>query len=339
MRARIRAIERSIVHYGDTTLFFAEQLRRYGTAYASAVAMEEVTLLDFNRRRPPTKLVALYPTEGTFDSDNPLIVLHAPWVSRAEAAAAAVFGRWLRGRITPAVAARHGFRAGDRDAPAPEPITRRNGADPAQPTRVLSLPEPQVLDRIRRAWREDRKPANIMLVVDTSSSMSEEDRLPQARRGLREFLRLMSPSDRVGLIRFSSDVRQLEPIRLFRRGRRALERHVGLLQPDGDTALYDATQRGVDAVRALRDRTRINAVVLLTDGMDTASRTSADAVIAPLEAHSETEGITVRVFTIAYGATANTSMLERIARSSRGKPFAGDPRQIQAVYRQIASFF
>jgi Ca-activated chloride channel homolog len=339
LRARIRAIERSIVHYGDTTLFFSQQLRRYGTAYASAVAMEEVTLLEFNRGRPRTKLVALYPTDGTFDSDNPLIVLRAPWVSRTEAAGAAVFERWLRDRITPALAARLGFRAGDPDAPVPEPITRRNGADPAQPTRVLSLPEPQVLDRIRRAWREDRKPANIMLVVDTSASMSEEDRIGQAKRGLREFLRLMSPTDRVGLIRFSSDVRQLEPIRLFRRSRQALDRHVGVLLPDGDTALYDATQRGVDAVRALRDRTRINAVVLLTDGMDTGSDTTADAVIAPLEAHSETEGITVRVFTIAYGATANTSVLARIARASGGRPFAGDTRQIEAVYRQIASFF
>src|SRR5215218_7690304 len=52
VRDRIRRIERSIVHYGDTTLFFSDQLRRYGTAYASAVAMEETTLLEFNRRRP-----------------------------------------------------------------------------------------------------------------------------------------------------------------------------------------------------------------------------------------------------------------------------------------------
>jgi Ca-activated chloride channel family protein len=339
VRARIRTIERSIVHYGDTTLFFADQLRRYGTAYASAVAMEEVTLLDFNRRRPRTKLVALYPSEGTFDSDNPLIVLSAPWVSRGEAAAAAEFRRWLRGQVTPAVAARQGFRSGDPEGAVPAPITRVNGADPGQPTRVLSLPEPQVLERIRRAWREDRKPANVMLVVDTSNSMSEEDRLPQAQRGLREFLRLLSPNDRVGLIRFSSEVRQVEPIALFRRARPALERQVDMLLPDGDTALYDAAQRGIEAVRALRDRTRINAVVLLTDGQDTNSDTNADEVIEPLAAHSETEGITVRVFTIAYGATANTLVLERIAEASGGKPFEGDQRQIEAVYRTIASFF
>ena len=88
-RRVVRDIERSIVHYGDTTLFIAEQMRANGPGYASAVAMEEVTLLEFNRDRgsqPP--LVALYPPEGTFYSDNPFIVLDAPWVSSAERAAA-----------------------------------------------------------------------------------------------------------------------------------------------------------------------------------------------------------------------------------------------------------
>src|SRR5215211_6964761 len=50
-RKLVRGIERSIVHYGDTTLFIADQMRAEGPGYASAVAMEEATLLDFNRDR------------------------------------------------------------------------------------------------------------------------------------------------------------------------------------------------------------------------------------------------------------------------------------------------
>jgi Ca-activated chloride channel family protein len=294
VRARIRRIERSIVHYGDTTPFFADQLLRYGTAYASAVAMEEVTLLDFNRRRRTgPELVALYPREGTFYSDSPLIVLDAPWVERPQATAA----------------------------------------------RLLALPTPEVLDRIRRTWRKDRKPANIMLVVDTSGSMSEQARLPQAKRGLRDFLGLLSPADRVGLMRFSSGVHPIEPIRTVKTARPELLRQVGRLVPDGDTALYDAANRGIAAVRALGDRSRINAVVLLTDGNDTASRTKLNAVLAPLRAHSENEGVTVRVFTIAYGENANNSILNDIASASGGKAFVGDPDEIRTVYKTIASFF
>ena len=80
-------------------------------------------------------------------------------------------------------------------------------------------------------------------------------------------------------------------------------------------------------------------VVLLTDGNDTASRTKMNEVLAPLRAHSENEGVTVRVFTIAYGENANESVLDDVANASGGKPFGGDPGQIRTVYKTIASFF
>jgi Ca-activated chloride channel homolog len=340
VRRQIRRIERSIIHYGDTTPFFADQLLRHGTAYASAVAMEEATLIDFNRRRRSgPKLVGLYPREGTFYSDNPLIVLDAPWVERAQAAAARDFVRWLRAQVTPAMAAARGFRPGDKHATLAAPIDTAHGADPEQPTRVLALPTPEVLDRVRRAWREDRKPGNIMLVVDTSGSMSSEDRLKQAQRGLRDFLALLTPADRVGLIRFASRVQTVEPIRTVKESRSRLLRRIRLFVADGDTALYDATIRAVRAVRALRDPSRINAVVLLTDGNDTAERATESDVLAPLKAQSENEGVTVRVFTIAYGENANDVTLERIAGASGGKAFTGGPNEIQTVYKQIASFF
>ena len=69
----VKKVESSIVHYGDNTLFIADQLKQHGQGYASAVAMEEATLLEFNRTQPAgsPKLVALYPSEGTFVSDNP----------------------------------------------------------------------------------------------------------------------------------------------------------------------------------------------------------------------------------------------------------------------------
>src|SRR5215211_7824883 len=163
-----RDIERSIVHYGDTTLFIADQMRHEGPGYASAVAMEEATLVDFNRHRgPQPRLVALYPPEGTFYSDNPFIVIDAPCVSRAERTGARRFRAWLEQRIDPQLAARYGFRPADLDAEPVAPVSRENGVDPTQPERVLGLPEPRTLDRVRRAWREDRKPANVLLVVDT----------------------------------------------------------------------------------------------------------------------------------------------------------------------------
>jgi Ca-activated chloride channel family protein len=122
-RAFVRDIQRSVVHYGDTTLFFAEQMAERGPQYVSAVAMEEVTLLDYNLRlrQGGPKLVAIYPKEGTFFSDNPLIVPQADWVDAERRAAAQVVREFLIERTTPEVAAESYFRPPGDAEPVPRP--------------------------------------------------------------------------------------------------------------------------------------------------------------------------------------------------------------------------
>jgi Ca-activated chloride channel homolog len=337
----VRDIERSIVHYGDTTLFIAEQMKREGPGYASAVAMEEVTLLDFNRTRgSQEKLVALYPPEGTFYSDNPYIVLDAPWVSAAEKQGARAFGEFLADEIDPELAARSGFRPADLDEQPVPPVSKENGADPSQPERVLGLPDPRVLDRVKRTWREDRKPANILLVVDTSGSMNDQDRLVRAKDGLETFFREVSPNDRVGLTIFSDVIRPVVPIAPFTQNGAQLRSTVERLIAEGGTAFRDATIEGVEAVRALDDEERINAVVLLTDGEDTDSSRSIEEVVELLRSQGDSATQT-RVFTIAYSADAEGAeeALTEIAKASGGQPYTGDTEDIETVYRSISSFF
>ena len=341
IRRKVRAIEQSIVHYGDTGSFFSEQLEEHGPGYASAVAMEETTLLEFNEGRPAgaMKLVAIYPEEGTFVADNPYLVLDAPWVTAAQRKGAAEFGRWLREQLTPEHVARFHYRPGDpRERPLP-PVTRENGVDPAQPQRRLSLPEPRVLATIKAAWHEDRKAANVLLVVDVSGSMEDEDKIGQARLGLQAFLRQLSKRDRVGLMTFSTEPQTIVPIAPFAQNRDLLRARVSELIASGDTALYDATLRGWETVDALRDDERINAVVILSDGEDTAGNTKLDDVLARLRSRSRGEGRQIRIFTIAYGSDANLVVLEDIAAASGGKPYTGDPKTIEDVYLQISSFF
>jgi Ca-activated chloride channel family protein len=339
-RRTIRDLERSIVHYGPTTPFVAQQMHREGPGYASAAAMEEVTLRLFNRERGSRdRLVALYPKEGTFFSDNPYIVLSAPWVSPQEARAARLFERFALSQVTPKAAAAYDFRPGGGQLPS---ASGARGADVAvdlrQPQQVLALPEPRVLATIRRAWRVDRKPARILLVVDTSTSMSAEGRLDHAKAGLRAFLRQVSPQDSVGLTAFSDHVRSLAPIRSIRSNGRELGRLVNGLVPDGATVLYDATAAGVRQVEAGARADHINAVVVLTDGQDATSTLRAQDVIDRLKLHSESDR-RVRVFTIAYSSEASQEQLRAIARASGGDASTGTTANIVSVYERIGSFF
>ena len=340
-RADVKDIERSIVHYGDTTLFISDQLRKNGIGYASAVAMEEATLVDFNLRRGSRdKLVAIYPSEGTFYSDNPYIALDAPWVTEPQRKGAASFGEFLQKNIDGELAARNGFRPADLRAKPSAPLNEANGVDPAQPKRVLGLPEPRVLAAVKKTWREDRKPANVLLVVDVSGSMVEEDRLKNAKDGLQTFLREVAPQDRVGLTIFNDQVTPLAPIAPIRNNRAKLRSLVSGLVADGGTAIYDATDAGVEQVSKLADKSRINAVVLLTDGEDTDSSKTIEAVVRDLDKQGDSSQ-RVRVFTIAYsaGAAGAADNLKRIADASGGKPYEGTIDDIETVYRSISSFF
>ena len=337
---KVKQLERSIVHYGDSTLFIEDRLCKGGLGYASAVAMEETTVIDFNHRHcSGTKLVALYPKEGSFVSDSPYIVLNAPWVSGAQRTAADVFQRFLAREITPEKAGAGGFRSGDETARPAGLVSAQYGADPAQPKRTLTLPTPEVVNSILTTWRRDRKPARVELILDNSGSMADEDKLEHAKTGLQAFFRQVAPQDEVGLAKFSDRVTPLVPLAPFRQDRAALQRAVRDIIPENDTSLYDAVLYGVNTVKARADTDHINAVVILTDGQDTHSSATQQQVMDQLRVEGQGETSSVRVFTIAYGADAREDELTRFADASGGKGFPANTGDIAAVYRSISSFF
>src|SRR3954469_6423765 len=337
----VKKVESAIVHYGDNTLFIEDQLKKHGQGYASAVAMEETTLLDFNRTQPPgaPKLVALYPSEGTFVSDDPYMILNGSWVSGTARKGAEEFQKFLASEIDASTAGRYGFRPGDGNAKAAGLVSTANGADPSQPKIELKVPEPKVLNRVLTTWRRDRKPANVLLVLDNSGSMGDENKLEQAKDGLRGFFANAAPQDRIGLMKFSSRPQLLVPLAPFGQNRGRLQSAVNSLFPEDDTALFQATAAGISLVKKRADTSRINAVVLLTDGQDTAGGVSEGQLISALEQEGRAETGGVKLYTIAYGADADKELLARFADATGGKPFEGDTSNIDSVYLSISSFF
>src|SRR3954451_9850143 len=337
----VKKVESAIVHYGDNTLFIEDQLKKHGQGYESAVAMEEATLLDFNRTQPPgaPKLVALYPAEGSFVSDDPYMILNGSWVSGTARKGAEEFQKFLASEIDAGLAGQYGFRPGDPKTKAGGLVSTANGADPSQPKIELKVPEPKVLNRVLTTWRRDRKPANVLLVLDNSGSMGDENKLEQAKAGLRGFFANAAPQDRIGLMKFSARPQLLVPLAPFGANRSRLQSAVNQIFPEDDTALFQATAAGVALVKKRADTSRINAVVLLTDGQDTAGGVSEGQLINALEQEGRAETGGVKLYTIAYGADADKELLARFADATGGKPFEGDTSNIDAVYLSISSFF
>jgi Ca-activated chloride channel family protein len=237
------------------------------------------------------------------------------------------------------VAGQFGFRPGDPKAKAGGSVSSANGVDPSQPKIELKVPEPKVLNRVLTTWRRDRKPANVLLVLDNSGSMGDENKLEQAKTGLRGFFANAAPQDRIGLMKFSARPQLLVPLAPFGTNKGRLQTAVDQIFPDADTALFQATAAGIAVVKKRADTSRINAVVLLTDGQDTAGGVSESQLLTALEQEGRAETGGVKLYTIAYGADADKALLARFADATGGKPFEGDTSNIASVYLSISSFF
>jgi Ca-activated chloride channel family protein len=165
VRRLVCGVYSRLVHETDsvgdflTSLLGADQ-RGDVLAYASAIAIEEKQVFEYNRgnprsdypapprKEPSVKLMALYPREGTLVADHPYVVLNASWVSDAAKAAASDFLRYLWTDPVQTHFRGAGFRdhegqAGPEIAP---PYFRKE--------LVLErhAPEPAVLAELLRSW-------------------------------------------------------------------------------------------------------------------------------------------------------------------------------------------
>jgi len=369
-----RAVEASVVHYGDITLTFMNNLykndqRGAGLTYASAVAVEEKSVIDYNTgnpdgitdpgevpRKPRVPLVAIYPKEGTLFSDNPFIVLDAPWVSPKQKDAARIFERYLQQPENQRRVLQFGFRPGNPAVGVGPPIEKANGVDPDQPQNVLGVPAPPVLARVLDLWAEQRKGARVQLVIDVSGSMGEkasengDTKLDLAKQAAIDALGQFKVDDLVGLRIFSTGISRtaptdyvdLVPVGPISAQRELIASKIRSLIPTQGTPLYTVAADSYTGLRDSYDPKRINAVVLLTDGKNEDPRnTDVEKLLTILRAGSEGQSATpVRIFPIAYGKDADLSVLRRIADATNAAAYdASNPTTINKVFTNVVSNF
>jgi Ca-activated chloride channel homolog len=370
-------IESAVVHYGDITMtflnnWFAADARGTALTYASVVAVEEKSVIDYNKgnpdgvlspgetaRVPRDPLVAIYPSEGTLYSDSPFIVLDAAWVDADEKAAAARFEDFVQQPDNQRTVLEYGFRPNNPTVPLADPIVAANGVDPAQPTATLEVPSPEVLIGILESWAELRKDARVLLVLDISGSMGEivtddgKTRLDLAQDAAVGALDQFKASDDVGLWAFSTDlggadpnVRELVPIGQIGTNKTAIAQAIESQFPTNGTPLYEVTEKAYTTMLDSYDPAKINAIVLLTDGQNDDGNPGDDDqqfqdLITRLQQGSEgSSSQPVRLFTISYGDDADELTLRAISQATRAASYnATNPATINQVFTAVISNF
>jgi Mg-chelatase subunit ChlD len=147
-------------------------------------------------------------------------------------------------------------------------------------------------------------PFHVVLMLDTSAST--EQKLGEIKRAAATFVEQLQSADRVKVISFDNDLRELCE---FTNDRTVLRNAIYRTVSGQGTRLYDAFELALHSIRTIKGR---KAIVLFTDGMD---YHSADATFDGSLRGLDEEGVVV--YPIRYETRAQT---ERIARDAMEDP-------------------
>ena len=147
-------------------------------------------------------------------------------------------------------------------------------------------------------------PFHVVLMLDTSAST--EEKLSSIKRAAATFVEQLQSADRVKVISFDNELRELCD---FTNDRTVLRNAIYKTVSGQGTRLYDAFELAITSIRRIKGR---KAIVLFSDGMD---YHSADATFDGSLRGLDEEGVVV--YPIRYETRAQT---ERIARDAMEDP-------------------
>ena len=173
-------------------------------------------------------------------------------------------------------------------------------------------------------------PVTTMLVIDISGSMDKSDKIGAAKEAATAYVSGMRAGDQAGLITYDTQVYTVQPITS---DVPALVSAIDGLQTGSDTAMYNAL---VEAEKALEGVSGRKAIIVLTDGMDNQSSSTADDVINGIGE----SGLSISA--IGFGDTTATGQegldeagLKALAEGAGGQyAFATDAQTLSTLYRQ-----
>lgn len=170
--------------------------------------------------------------------------------------------------------------------------------------------------------------ADVVLVLDVSSSMRDENKLQQAVQAARRFVQLMHlPADRAAVVTYDAHAATVQSLT---GDRDALEQALAGLTTGSGTRL----DRGLEAATLeLVARRRIDnrpVIVFLSDGRQVAERHRVPT------AAQTARSVGITVFTIALGSDADRELLRSVAGDPDRAYYAPDPSDLYEIYSRVA---
>ncbi len=321
----------------------------------AAVVVSEQQLRRFNQGQPlggecgsaeflspADKLVPLYLAKAP-SLDHRIVRFR--WSESKPAEKAAEFSSWLSSEAGRDALADVSLRPSGF---AGEHATGGDGVSEDGPAYIAS--DTAAMDTTRAEHNIAQRRGRVLVAVDVSGSMGASAKLDTGSRfdvvsqSVQAALPSMGDRDEIGLSLFPGEatgltVRQAvpigsrdDPLGPVTRGQVIID-ELGRSTPDGDTPLFRAIVDGVAAVGP-SDDSRINGLIVLTDGEDTTSGLAPDQVLAAVQ------GKEVRVFVVSVGeASCTVAPLPDVTRATGGACYDADFESVDERLAEVLAIF
>jgi VWFA-related protein len=173
-------------------------------------------------------------------------------------------------------------------------------------------------------------PVTTMLVMDISGSMDKNDKLAAAKDAAKSYVAQMRPGDQAGLITYDTHVYTVQSITS---DTAALTNAIDGLKTGSDTAMYNAL---IEAEKALENVSGRKAIIVLTDGLDNKSKSTAEDVINGIGQ----SGLTISAVGFGDASTRGQTGLDEAAlkflaeKSGGVYGYANNAEVLKALYQQ-----
>lgn len=184
-----------------------------------------------------------------------------------------------------------------------------------------------LLEAVARGKGGGRLPLNLGVVIDRSGSMYDEQRLEFVVEAVKFLADSLAPEDKVAIVAFADTAKVIvTPDQARNRDavRRAID-EIDLLDIGGGTQMALGMRAAIDEVKKNLDASRLNRVLVLTDGQTYEETACIDLVQQNREQ--------ISFSTMGVGVEFNEKLLMRLAQDSNGKyHYIGNPAEVPNIF-------
>lgn len=161
----------------------------------------------------------------------------------------------------------------------------------------------------------EKKPTNLVFLVDTSGSMLAEDKLPLVQYVLTHTLDVLAPQDKVSIVSYAgSTAVRLQPTAVSEKQR--ITEVINTLSAGGSTNGAGGIQLAYEQARSAFIENGINHVILCTDGDFNVGVSDTDSLVELIQEQRKT-GVTLTALGFGTG-NLNDAMMEKVSNAGDG---------------------